>query len=93
MKAEQVHQSVREDGRFRANQGVIWQEITDKARRRDAASPSMAMASICEKERRSLQEYVTHFYHVDSQVGAIFMINGQVAGWRPSGGLTPSGRS
>jgi hypothetical protein len=80
MKSEQVHQSVREDGRFRANQGAIWQEIADKARRRDAASPSMAMAAIFEKDRPSLEEYVKHFHLVDSQVGAVFMINGEVTG-------------
>ncbi len=80
MKAEQVHQSVREDGSFRANQGVIWQEIAEKARRRDAESPSMAMAAIYEKDRPSLDEYVSHSQLVSSQVGAVFLINGQVAG-------------
>jgi hypothetical protein len=80
MKAEQVNQSVREDGRFRANQGVIWQEIANKARRRGAPSPSMAMAAIYEKDRPSLDEYVKHFHFVDSQVGAVFMINGEVTG-------------
>jgi hypothetical protein len=80
MKAEQVNQSVREEGRFRANQGAIWQEIADRARRRGAPSPSMAMAAIYEKDRPSLDEYVKHFHLVDSQVGAVFMINGQVTG-------------
>jgi hypothetical protein len=80
MKAEQVNQSVREDGRFRANQGVIWQEIAEKARRLDAASPNKAMAVIFEKQRPSLEEYVKQFHLVDSQVGAVFMINGEVTG-------------
>ena len=45
-----------------------------------ATSPSMAMASIYEKDMPSIQEYVKHFKLIDSQVGAIFMIDGKVVG-------------
>lgn len=80
LKAEQVQRSVRSSGEYRSDQGVIWQEIADKAKRRGAESPSMAMDAIYEKDRPSLQEYVKDFRLVDSQVGAVFMINGRVAG-------------
>ena len=43
-------------------------------------SPSMAMAGIYEKDLPSLQEYLSHFTLVGSQVGAVFMINGKVVG-------------
>jgi len=43
-------------------------------------SPSMAMAGIYEKDLPSLQEYLSHFTLVGSQVGAVFMINGKVGG-------------
>ena len=79
-KSEQVYYSIRETGEFRADQGVIWNEIAYKAERRDAASPSMAMAEIYEKDRPSIQEYLKHFRLIDSQVGAVFMINGKVVG-------------
>lgn len=80
MKARQVHESRRRTGSFRADQGAIWDEISAKAERMGAASPSMAMASIYEKEGASLDEYVNHFKLTDMQVGAVFAINGKVVG-------------
>jgi len=80
MKAEQVNYSVRSSGEFRADQGAIWDGIAEKSARREVHSPSGAMAAIYDKERPSLDEYVKKFHLIDSQVGAIFMLNGQVAG-------------
>jgi ARG and Rhodanese-Phosphatase-superfamily-associated Protein domain len=80
MKSEQVHYSLRSSGKHRSNQGVIWDEISDKASRHAAESPSMSMAHIYEKDATSIHEYVKHFRLIDSQVGAVFMINGRVVG-------------
>jgi hypothetical protein len=80
MKAEQVHRSMRTSGDYRSDQGAIWDRISEQAERRSAESPSMAMASIFEKETSSLDQYVSHFKLVEMQVGALFMINGKVAG-------------
>jgi hypothetical protein len=80
IKCEHVNYSVRSVGEFRSDQGAIWEGIADKAARMEAPSPSGAMAAIYEKERPSLEEYVKDFHLIDSQVGAIFMINGKVAG-------------
>ncbi len=80
MKSEQVHYSLRSTGKHRSNQGVIWDEISDKASRHAAESPSMAMAEIYEKDKASIQEYAKHFKLIDFQVGAVFMINGKVVG-------------
>ena len=80
MKSEQVQFSLRSSGEYRSDQGALWHGIAEKAARRGAASPSMAMAEIYEKDAPSIQEYAKHFRLVDSQVGAIFMINGKVAG-------------
>jgi len=80
MKARQVHDSVRASGRYRSDQGAIWDEISDKAVRMDAESPSMAMAEMYEKKRSSLQKYVNYFRLTDMQVGAVFAINGKVVG-------------
>jgi hypothetical protein len=46
----------------------------------EAPSPTGAMAAMYEKERPAIQEYVKPFRLIDSQLGAIFMINGKVAG-------------
>jgi len=80
MKSEQVQFSLRSSGDYSSDQGAIWNEISEKADRRGATSPSMAMASIYEKDMPSIQEYVKHFKLIDSQVGAIFVINGKVVG-------------
>jgi hypothetical protein len=50
MKARQVQESVRSHGEYRADQSAIWADISERASRRDAASPSMAMAGIYEKD-------------------------------------------
>ncbi len=80
MKSEQVHHSVRASREFRADQGAIWDGIAEKADRMEASSPTGAMSSIYEKEMPTIQEYVRHFKLIDSQVGAIFLINGKVVG-------------
>jgi hypothetical protein len=80
MKAEQVQRSVRATGEFQADQSAIWQDISERAARRNAMSPSTAMAGIYEKDLPSLKEYLDHFNLVGSQVGGVFMINGKVVG-------------
>jgi hypothetical protein len=80
MKARQVHDSVRASGRYRSDQGAIWEEISEKAVRMHAESTSMAMAKMYEKKRSSLEKYVNHFRLTDMQVGAVFAINGKVVG-------------
>ena len=80
MKAEQVHFSMKESGNFRSNQGAIWNEISAKASRRKAESGSMAMAEIYKKERPAIDDYLNNFEMSDLQIGAIFQINGNVAG-------------
>jgi hypothetical protein len=80
MKSEQVNHSIRSSGEFRADQGAIWDGIAEKADRMAAPSPTGAMAAIYDKEKPSIEGYLRHFRLIDSQVGAIFMINGKVAG-------------
>ena len=80
MKTEQVNYSVRASGEFRSDQSAIWDGIAEKADRMEAPSPTGAMASIYDKEMPSIDEYVKHFSLIDSQIGAIFMINGKVVG-------------
>jgi len=80
MKSEQVSYSIRSVGEFRSDQGAIWEGIAEKAARREVHSPSGAMAAIYDKERPSIDAYIKEFHLIDSQIGAIFMINGKVAG-------------
>jgi len=79
-KAEQILHCVCESGEYRADQGAIWDAIDDKASRRNARSGSMAMSSIYDKDRGSLEEYRQHFAMAEGQAGALFLINGKIAG-------------
>ena len=79
-KSEQVNYSVQSTGEFRADQSAIWDGIAEKADRMEAPSPTGAMAAIYDKEMPSIEKYLKHFRLIDSQVGAIFMINGKVVG-------------
>jgi hypothetical protein len=79
-KSEQVHRSIRRSDGFRSDQSAIWEEISSKAARMEVDSPTMAMAEIYKKKRLLLADYVEHFRLVEMQVGAVFMINGSVAG-------------
>jgi hypothetical protein len=79
-KAGKVSLSLRENLGFQSDQGEIWDGIAQIAQRRDAVSPSMAMSEVYEKDRPTIDEYVKHFRLIDGQVGAVFMINGEVVG-------------
>jgi hypothetical protein len=80
LKAEQVHRSIRTSDDFRSDQGAIWADISSKAARMEAESPTMAMSEIYEKKRAVLDGYVGHFRLAEMQVGAVFLINGKVVG-------------
>ena len=79
-KSEQVHRSIRSSDGFRSDQSAIWEEISSRAARMEADSPTMAMAEIYKKKRSLLADYIEHFRLVEMQIGAVFMINGKVVG-------------
>jgi hypothetical protein len=79
-KADQVKHSLKRTGNFGSNQGAIWEGISMMADNLNAESPSMAMSEIYLKKAPFIQEYLKHFDPADAQVGAVFMINGKVAG-------------
>ncbi len=80
MKANQVYASLQQSKEYRSDQGAIWHEISDKADRRNAFSPSMAMSEIYEKDRPLLREYEKAFSPIPGQIGAVFLVNGEAAG-------------
>ena len=79
-KSSQVRYSLEMCDNFNADQSAIWSDISAKALRMDAESPSSAMSEIYKKKDRSIKDYTNHFNLIGSQVGAVFMINGQVVG-------------
>ncbi len=80
MKAEQIKFAKAFYADYRSDQGAIWEEISSKAARLRASSPTMAMAHIYETQRPTIQEYAAQFQTEATQVGAVFLINGTVVG-------------
>jgi hypothetical protein len=79
-KADQVKFSLENMRGFRSDQGDLWNGVAEMASNLDSESPSMAMSEIYRKNAPSIGRYVERFDLTEAQVGAVFMINGQVAG-------------
>lgn len=79
-KMQQVSESLRRSGAPRSDQGAIWDDIAFKMRERSEASRTQAMADIYAGAEDRLAQYDQAFRPVPSQVGAVFAINGQIAG-------------
>jgi len=79
-KALQVNCSLSAHSSYAGDQGAIWDGIAEKAARRRSVSATMAMSDLYEKDRGSLEEYRSHFKPLEQQIGALFIINGRIAG-------------
>ncbi len=79
-KLAQVSCALRETGTRHADQGEVWQDIEAKACRMSAPSMTHAAAAMYEKAHRHLAEFQEHLEAVPRQAGALFTINGIVAG-------------
>jgi hypothetical protein len=77
---KKVAESLNRGGGFRSDQGMIWNEISEKSARMNVHSSTGAMADLFEGQKNHLAEYLKAFHLVDCQVGALFAINGKVAG-------------
>jgi hypothetical protein len=65
---------------YRSDQGMIWNEIEEKARRMKVKSSTGAMADLFEDQKGKLDDYLKAFHLMDNQVGALFAINGGIVG-------------
>jgi hypothetical protein len=79
-KVAQVSYAMREFGSRSSDQTAVWSEIAAKSRRMSAASPTAAMAAIYESSRESLDGFVAEMPRQEGQVGAVFSIQGRMAG-------------
>ena len=76
----QVSESLRGRGTRHSDQGAIWDDIALKMRERNEFSDTPSMADIYDGAETRLSDYDEAFRPVERQVGAVFAINGQVAG-------------
>jgi hypothetical protein len=79
-EAAPVTASLAASGRATSDQGAVWASIREKIASMDAAAPTEAMADIYKRHEGSVEEYARAMHTVPGQVGAVFAINGQIAG-------------
>lgn len=79
-KLEQVSCAMRETGMRDADQRDVWQDIDAKSRRMKAGSATHAAAAMYERSRAKLDAFVEALEATPRQAGAVFTINGIVAG-------------
>lgn len=80
MNAARVSESLSDRGERRSNQAEIWRDIELKMARMAAHSATDAMADIYEQKSSDISGYLAAFEARPGQRGAVFVINGKVAG-------------
>ncbi|KPK61101.1 MAG: hypothetical protein AMJ59_03910, partial [Gammaproteobacteria bacterium SG8_31] len=79
-KMAQVSASMRASGSRRSHQGQVWESVACKAANMDVHSPTGAMADVYERSETMLKNYRKRFKTKAGQNGAVFALDGQVAG-------------
>jgi hypothetical protein len=77
---QDVRYAVREGRGFRADQGGVWEEISNKMSRMEVQSDTMAIADLYTSYDDRLRQYTESFRQDERQQGLIMGINGRVAG-------------
>lgn len=79
-KAASVSRSMRESGSRRSDQSEVWNSVDMKSASLGVSSPTQSMSDIYRDRARSIEGYVNAFDVAADQIGAIFAIDGTVAG-------------
>ena len=79
-RTAQVSQSMMFQQSRHSDQSAVWAEISDKAERMCASSPTSAMDAMYEKSAVALEEYLRAFRCVEGQAGVAFGMGGQMVG-------------
>ena len=80
-KARMVSNSLSGGMAARSDQGEVWRDVAEKAAAFSVNSDSDAMSDIFEAERGRIDEFVESIHPVPEQAGALFAIDGEVAGF------------
>jgi|YNPNPStandDraft_1061719.scaffolds.fasta_scaffold03923_2 hypothetical protein len=75
-----VGENLASERSYRSDQGMIWSELNRKVKRMSVDAPTGAMADLFECYRDRLEAFTKAFSLVDCQVGAVFALNGLIAG-------------
>jgi len=79
-KTNSVHSSLQASGKYRSDQGEVWQEIAALQAKAGAHSPTSAMHDVFEARADDLRECEEIFKPVPNQVGLLTFIGGRPAG-------------
>lgn len=79
-KLAHVSASMSATGERRSDQGAVWHDIELKMARLQSNSLTSAMSDMFESRSSDVEKYVSAFRPVAGQVGAVFAINGRIAG-------------
>lgn len=79
-KAASVSMSMASNNSRRSDQREVWRNISEKSGRMRVSSATESMSDIYEQRKTTVQEFVSSFTHTENQVGAVFGIDGAVAG-------------
>lgn len=79
-KMQQVSESLRRSGTRQSDQAAIWDDIAVKMHERGEASRTQAMSDLYAGAEARLADYEQAFRPAPRQVGAVFALNGQIAG-------------
>lgn len=79
-RVEQVSASMKGLAGARSDQRAVWAEIEAKRQRLGVSSPTGAMADLYSRLESNVEQYVDAFAATEGQVGAVFLLNGGVAG-------------
>jgi hypothetical protein len=78
--AEAVTRSLESAGVRLGDQGAVWARIAEKSARMSVHSETGAAAALYEGHRAALDGFVAGIASVQGQVGAVFVVNGRLAG-------------
>lgn len=79
-KLRQVSESMLASGTRRSDQHAVWDELAQTFAQFSVRSETAAMADIFEQRRACIDEHVARLQPLQSQVGAIFSVDGKVVG-------------
>jgi hypothetical protein len=79
-KVSHVTASLSERGQRHSDQSAIWNDIAQKMDRLGHTSRTSAMSEMFESRAGDVEQYVAAFKPVAGQAGAVFAINGRIAG-------------
>lgn len=79
-KTRHVTESLKRMGRRHSNQGEVWADVDEHLLLFACQSSTDALADVYEKTSHSLEEYVRAFQAIAHQIGALFVVHGQIFG-------------